>query len=92
MKQKITNIILGVLIGSVITATSFIIYIKGNDLHPRPKGMTPQMAQGQMSNQNGTAPTGQKGDTNSGTTTQQAQTTANNSSTAETTTSTANNN
>ena len=85
MKQKITNIILGVLIGSVITATSFIIYIKGNDLHPRPKGMTPQTAQG-MSGQNGTAPTGQKGDTNSGTTTQQTQTTANNSSSnAETT-------
>ena len=79
MKQKITNIILGVLIGSVITATSFIIYIKGNDLHPRPKGMPPQTAQG-MSGQNGTAPTGQKGDTNSGTTTQQTQTTANNSS------------
>lgn len=91
MKQKITNILLGVLIGSVITATSFIIYIKGNDLHPRPKGMPPQMAQGQMSNQNGTAPTGQKGDTNSGTT-QQAQTTANNSSTTETTTNTTNNN
>ena len=85
MKQKKTNIILGVLIGSVITATSFIIYIKGNDLHPRPKGMPPQTAQG-MSGQNGTAPTGQKGDTNSGTTTQQTQTTANNSSSnAETT-------
>ena len=85
MKQKITNKILGVLIGSVITATSFIIYIKGNDLHPRPKGMPPQTAQG-MSGQNGTAPTGQKGDTNSGTTTQQTQTTANNSSSnAETT-------
>ena len=91
MKQKITNIILGVIIGSIITATGFIIYIKGNDLHPRPKGMPSQMAQG-MSGQNSTAPTGQKGDTNSGTTTQQAQTTANNSSTTEKTTSTTNNN
>lgn len=91
MKQKITNIILGVIIGSIITATRFIIYIKGNDLHPRPKGMPPQMAQG-ISGQNSTTPNGQKGDTNSGTTAQQAQTTANNSSTAETTTSTANNN
>ena len=90
MKQKITNIILGVIIGSIITATGFIIYIKGNDLHPRPKGMPPQMAQG-ISGQNSTTPNGQKGDTDNGTT-QQAQTTANNSSTTETTTNTKNNN
>lgn len=90
MKQKITNIILDVIIGSIITATGFIIYIKGNDLHPKPKGMPPQMAQG-ISGQNSTTPNGQKGDTDSGTT-QQAQTTANNSSTTETTTNTKNNN
>ena len=85
MKEKIAHITLGLIIGAVITATGFVIYITGNDLHPRPKGMPPQTAQG-MSGQNGTAPTGQKGDTNSGTTTQQTQTTANNSSSnAETT-------
>ena len=58
MKNKMTNIALGVLIGAVITATGFMIYIKGNDLHPRPKGMPPQMGQG-MPGQNTNAPTGQ---------------------------------
>ena len=89
MKQKITNIILGVIIGSIITATGFIIYIKGNDLHPKPKGMPPQMGQG-MPGQNTTAPTGQKGDSNSVANTAQA-TTANSSTTSETTSTTSTN-
>lgn len=46
MKEKIAHITLGLIIGAVITATGFVIYITGNDLHPRPKGMPPQMGQG----------------------------------------------
>lgn len=84
MKEKIAHITLGLIIGAVITATGFVIYITGNDLHPRPKGMPPQMGQG-MPGQNGTTPNGQKSETTTGSTTQTT-----NSSSSEKTTSTAN--
>lgn len=84
MKEKIAHITLGLIIGAVITATGFIIYITGNDLHPRPKGMPPQMGQS-IPGQNGTTPNGQKSETTTGSTTQ---TTNNNNS--EKTTSTTN--
>ncbi len=84
MKEKIAHITLGLIIGAVITATGFVIYITGNDLHPRPKGMPPQMGQG-IPGQNGTTPNGQKSETTTGSTTQTT-----NSSSSEKTTSTAN--
>lgn len=84
MKEKIAHITLGLLIGAVITATGFVIYITGNDLHPRPKGMPPQMGQG-IPGQNGTTSNGQKSETTTGSTTQTT-----NSSSSEKTTSTAN--
>lgn len=84
MKEKIAHITLGLIIGAVITATGFVIYITGNDLHPRPKGMPPQMGQG-IPGQNGTTTNGQKSET----TTENAVQTTNNSS-SEKTTSTAN--
>jgi len=84
MKEKIAHITIGLIIGAVITATGFIIYITGNDLHPRPKGMPPQMGQG-IPGQNGTTPNGQKSETTTGSTTQTT-----NSSNSEKTTSTAN--
>ena len=84
MKEKIAHITLGLIIGAVITATGFVIYITGNDLHPRPKGMPPQMGQG-IPGQNGTTPNGQKSETTTGSTTQTT-----NSSSSEKTTNTAN--
>lgn len=84
MKEKIAHITLGLIIGAVITATGFVIYITGNDLHPRPKGMPPQMGQG-IPGQNGTTPNGQKSETTTGSTTQTT-----NISNSEKTTSTAN--
>lgn len=84
MKEKIAHITLGLIIRAVITATGFVIYITGNDLHPRPKGMPPQMGQG-IPGQNGTTPNGQKTETTTGSTTQTT-----NSSNSEKTTSTAN--
>lgn len=84
MKEKIAHITLGLIIGTVITATGFVIYITGNDLHPRPKGMPPQIGQG-IPGQNGTTPNGQKSETTTGSTTQTT-----NSSSSEKTTSTAN--
>ena len=84
MKEKIAHITIGLIIGAVITATGFIIYITGNDLHPRPKGMPPQMGQG-IPGQNGTTPNGQKSETTTGSTTQTT-----NRSNSEKTTSTAN--
>ena len=84
MKEKIAHITLGLIIGAVITATGFVIYITGNDLHPRPKGMPPQIGQG-IPGQNGTTSNGQKSETTTGSTTQTI-----NSSSSEQTTSTAN--
>lgn len=84
MKEKIAHITLGLIIGAVITATGFVIYITGNDLHPRPKGMPPQIGQG-IPGQNGTTTNGQKSETN----TENISQTTNNSS-SEKTTSTAN--
>ena len=84
MKEKIAHIALGLIIGAIITATGFVIYITVNDLHPRPKGMPPQMGQG-IPGQNGTTPNGQKSETTTGSTTQTT-----NSSNSEKTTSTAN--
>lgn len=84
MKEKITHIALGLIIGAVITATGFVIYITGNDLHPRPKGMPPQMVQG-IPGQNGNTPNGQKTETTTGNTSHTT-----NSSNSENTTSTAN--
>ena len=85
MKEKTTHIALGLIIGAVITATGFVIYITGNDLHPRPKGMPPQqMGQG-IPGQNSNTPNGQKTETTNGNTSQTT-----NSSNSENTTSTAN--
>ena len=80
MKEKIAHIALGLIIGAVITAIVFVIYITGNDLHPRPKGMPPQMGQG-IPGQNGNTPTGNTSQTtnssNSENTTNTANTTSN---------------
>ena len=84
MKEKIVHIALGLIIGAIITATGFVIYITGNDLHPRPKGMPPQMGQG-IPGQIGATPNGQKSETTTGSTSQTT-----NSSSSEKTTSTAN--
>lgn len=84
MKEKIAHIALGLIIGAVITATGFVIYITGNDLHPRPKGMPPQMGQG-IPGQNSNTPNGQKTETTNENTSQTT-----NSSNSENTTSTAN--
>lgn len=84
MKEKITHIALGLIIGAVITATGFVTYITGNDLHPRPKGMPPQMGQG-IPGQNSNTPNGQKTETTTGNTSHTT-----NSSNSENTTSTAN--
>lgn len=84
MKEKITHITLGLIIGAVITATGFVIYITGNDLQPRPKGMPPQMGQS-VPKQNGTTPNGQNTESTTGNTSETT-----NSSSSEKTTSSAN--
>ena len=84
MKEKIAHITLGLIIGAVITATGFVIYITGNDLHPRPKGMPPQKVQG-IQWQNATRHIEQITENSTASTTQTT-----NSSNSEKTTSTAN--
>ena len=57
MKDKILTLIIGILIGAIITSAGFVIYIntnkkgKGHDL-----GRPPQMNQSQDSKQNGGTP------------------------------------
>ena len=57
MKDKILTLIIGILIGAIITAIGFVIYMKTNNVNETPDfGNLPQMNQGQNFNQNGGTP------------------------------------
>ena len=73
MKGKILTLIIGILIGAIITSAGFIIYMKINNKGGRPDfGEPPQMNQSQNSDQNrGTPPempSGNRNSQNNGTT------------------------
>lgn len=57
MKDKILTLIIGILIGAIITSAGFIIYNKSHNRNKRPDfGTPPQMHQRQNLNQNNGTP------------------------------------